>query len=549
MKPAALMLDRFSFAYPSHDQSTHALQEVSLTIEPGEFVLVCGASGSGKSTLLRAAAGLVPHHFGGVATGEASVCGHDLRVHRAAELAAICGTVMQDPEVQVVMGSVLHEIAFPLENFGWDPATISGAVNQTARALKIDRLLNRRTAQLSGGEMQRVVLAAAIAAHPPLMALDEPTSLLDPAAADEFLALLGQLNADRGTTVLLAEHRIERALEYVDRVLVFERGSMVCDAPPPEFLAWAEDRPGHEWLLTPAARLCSLAGIAPLPTDAAQARTLIGEQARESPPAQSMIATDPVESPTRTAALIVRDVSFTFPHAHCPAIDNVGFSIHAGERVALMGANGSGKSTLLRLARGLIRPDTGTVGASGAVGLLLQNPNDYLIHDRVADEAPAEALARFDLLDLADRDPRDLSGGERQRLALAIVMQDRPAVLMLDEPTRGMDRARKSELVAVLRDVARQGTAVVLVTHDVEFAAEFAERVLLLDDGQILIDDLAVTVFGSAGPLATQTASLLPDSGALTPSEGAEFIIKASATPDMTRAPDLQPALVAAVPR
>ena len=448
---AVLELDRFSFAYPGAGQ---ALREISLRVEPGEFVLVAGRSGSGKSTLLRAASGLVPHHFGGAADGEASVCGLDLRTNRAAELAAVCGSVMQDPEAQVVMGSVRHEIAFPLENLGWTQSAIDHAVAEVAHELEIDHLLSRRTAELSGGELQRVVLAAALAPGPRLLALDEPTAQLDPRAADDFFDSVDRLNADRGTTVLLAEHRIERALERADRVLAIDAGKIAFDGRPKAFLDWAQLDPRGEPLLP--------AGLRPYPLGEPRAR------AAGLPPVLSL-----------------ESVGFTHPGAARPAIDGVSLALRAGERVALMGANGSGKSTLLRIARGLARPSSGAVNAAGEIGLLLQNPNDYLIHERVGDEAPLAALERFGLGDHAERDPRDLSGGERQRLALAIVMQQRPVALLLDEPTRGMDRERKLDLLAQLDAVAAAGTAVVLATHDRALASAFADRTIRLTDGRL----------------------------------------------------------------
>ncbi|MBI4897926.1 MAG: ATP-binding cassette domain-containing protein [Actinobacteria bacterium] len=533
MSDPVLRLDRFSYRYPTEGGPAGGLKNVSLAIEPGEFVLVCGASGSGKSTLLRAAGGLVPHHFGGTAAGEATVCGRDLRTHGPAELAAYCGTVLQDPETQIVMGEVRYEIAFPLENLGWAPSDVDRAVDRTADALGIRHLLRRRTAELSGGELQRVVLAAAIAAGPALLALDEPTSQLDPVAAGDLLAAAITQNRDHDTAVLIAEHRIERVLPAADRVLVFERGELVCDAPPREFLGWAAATESRAWLLTPSARLCSLANITPLPVDHAEAANSLSLISEGSP--LSVTASSGIGEATGANAveLEFRDTAYSFPGCDGSALTGIDLSLRAGERLALMGANGSGKSTLLRLARGLIKPSDGTVEASGSVGLLLQNPNDYLIHERVADEAPVGALTRYGLESYADRDPRDLSGGERQRLALAIVTQENPSVLLLDEPTRGMDRRRKSELLELLRAPSLNDCAVVLATHDVEFAAEFARRVVVLEDGRVAADGPAVEVLAT-GPLATETARLMPGIGVLTPAHGAAALADAAASAQAT---------------
>lgn len=506
----------FSFSFTRDHQ--RGLKNISLRVEPGEFVVVCGRSGSGKSTLLRAIGGLVPHHFGGVAAGEAAICGRDLRTHRPAELAAFCGTVMQDPEVQVVMGKVRNEIAFPLENLGWESAAIKVAVEETAVALGIEKLLDRRTSELSGGELQRVVLAAALAPRPPVLALDEPTSQLDPVAADDLIATLSRLNADWGTTVVLADHRFERALEVADRVVAMDGGEVVVDAPPADFLNAVATDQDLRWLLPPPADLCDRLDIAPLPIGAKATRRALGSMLCSERKWES------ASNRSGVAAIQMRNISHRYPGASELALDSVSLTVTAGERVVLMGANGSGKSTLLRIARGVQRADAGRVEAEGEVGLLLQNPNDYLIHETVAEESPLDSRARFGLEAMGERDPRDLSGGERQRLALSIVMQEQPCALLLDEPSRGMDRLHKAQLAELLNGLAGEDVAVVVATHDAEFAALFADRAVLLAKGAVLADGPAREILGGGWHFATEVARLLPGSGALTASEGAELL-------------------------
>jgi energy-coupling factor transport system ATP-binding protein len=414
------------------------------------------------------------------------------------------------------MDSVRAEIAFPLENLGWEQSAIAIAVEETAAALGIEALLGRRTDELSGGELQRVALAAALAARPEVLVLDEPSSQLDPVAADELLATLARLNNDRGTTIILADHRLERVLDVADRVVMFERGRVVIDAAPQEFLAAAAADPARAHLLPPLAELFDRAGFEPLPLNAKAARKQLG-------PISGRLERPVASTATGSAVLKARGVGHRYGDA-APVLSDVSFELHASERAVLMGANGSGKSTLLRLAHGVQRLRSGTIDRTGEVALLLQNPNDYLIHERVADEAPVEALAQFGLDGFAERDPRDLSGGERQRLALAIVMQSDPSVLLLDEPTRGMDQSRKLELSALLRAIADRGTAVMVATHDTEFAACFAQRALLLGAGSLLADGPAAEVLGGGWHFSTAVANLLPGSGALTPAQGAELL-------------------------
>jgi energy-coupling factor transport system ATP-binding protein len=511
----------FGYRYP--EASAPALSGIDLTLEPGSLTLVAGESGSGKSTLLRAACGLVPHFHGGEAAGTLEVGGLDVREHGPGELAAVCGTVLQDPESQVVMSGVRAELSLPLEHRGAAPGTVARAVEEAALVLGIAHLLDRQVATLSGGELQRVALAAALAHRPALLVLDEPTSQLDPVAGEELIWLLRRLNEEWGTAVLMSEHRLEKCLPAADRVLVLDGGRVACDAAPAGFLDWAaRERTG---LATPGARLFSLAGLAPLPASVKDARAGLRAAGLLPRGEQSEPARRERRSRRPAAAVEVRDLWHELRDG--PAIlAGVDLRIEPGERVALMGRNGAGKSTLLKHLKGLMEPTRGRVETAGDVALLLQNPGDYLVHDCVRDEAGPSAIERAGLTQRVDANPRDLSGGERQRLALELVLDvDVLALACLDEPTRGMDPARKLALAERMRALAADGVAVVVATHDTEFAAELAERVVLMGQGDVIADGPAAEVLCGGWHFATEVARVLGGAGgALTPEQGAAVL-------------------------
>ncbi|HKH15948.1 MAG TPA: ATP-binding cassette domain-containing protein [Solirubrobacteraceae bacterium] len=543
---AALLLEHVTYSYP--DAVAPALRDLDLRVAPGEFVVLAGGSGSGKSTLLRAASGLVPHFHGGEFTGRLESGGLDTRTHEPARIAAVAGTLFQDPETQVVMGTVRAELAFPLENQGLGAAAVARGVEEAALALGIAALLDRSTHALSGGELQRVALGAALAGRPRLALLDEPTSQLDPVAGDELLGVLRRLNEEWGTAVILAEHRLERCLSAADRVVALRDGAIACDADPRGFLDWAAEQAPE--LQTPGARLFSLAGRRPLPVSVKDARRTLagGDAGRLDPEMRGESARDAVRIPAgedggrldpRVRARVARrcrgpriEPALAFSSVWlehkggATVLRGVDLAVAPGDRVALMGRNGAGKSTLLRLAAGLVDPTRGKVQRGGRVALLLQNPGDYTLRDRVGDELPADALAAAGLQGLADRHPRDLSGGERQRLALAIVLYgERPAVVCLDEPTRGMDRGHKDVLARLLEGLAGSGTAVIVATHDAEFAAAFAGRTVLLGDGQAVADAPTADVLAGGWYFATQTARIL-GGAALLPEAGAALLLR-----------------------
>ncbi len=412
-----------------------------------------------------------------------------------------------------------------------------------ALALAIPHLLNRTVDTLSGGELQRVALAAALVTRPSLVLLDEPTSQLDPVAGDELIWLLRRLNEEWGVAVLLAEHRLERCLAAADRAVAMQAGAISFDGSPAEFLAWS--RGADAALATPAARLFSLAGIAPLPTGVRAARRTLeargpitpvphpgkGGGAAVHPPGP---AAEPVGSATTALSLRALWVELERDESRHDVLRGIDLELRRGERVALMGRNGAGKSTLLKTAAGLLAPAAGKLDVPGGIALLTQSPGDYLVRERVGDELPGEAgavaLRLVGLEHAVDADPRDLSGGERQRLALAIALAGRidagavPGLVALDEPTRGMDRARKDELVELIGRLAAAGAAVVVATHDVEFAAVFAQRVVLLGDGVVIADGAAADVLSGGWYFATEVARVLDLPGVLTPEQGAAVL-------------------------
>lgn len=431
---ALARVERLSFSYPGAGRP--ALADVSLELREGEVVALLGPSGSGKSTLLRALAGLVPHFHGGHFGGSVEVAGLDTRRARPAALAGRVATVFQDPEDQVVMTRVANEVAFGPENLGVPPAEIPGRVEQALTAVDALHLAGRRTTELSGGELQRVCLAAALAARPRLLLLDEPTSQLDPEGAEAFLGCVARLDG----AVVLSEQRIGRALSVAARVLFVEEGRLLLDAPVEEAVRWlGKHRPSYT----------ATSAVASMDNDP-------------------------------TGAVVTIENAW-FSYREVPALTGASLEVRRGEVVALEGPNGSGKSTLARIAAGLLDPDAGSARRTGRAGYLSQDPGRYVACERVLDEVALAvggdgeraraALERVGLGWAAERHPRDLSSGERERLGLAAVEVAEPDLLILDEPTRGVDPDRKAELAARLLAYAAAGHAVLVATHDRSFPA------------------------------------------------------------------------------
>jgi energy-coupling factor transport system ATP-binding protein len=498
------------FAYPEARRA--ALVDVDLSVAAGEVLLVVGTSGSGKSTLLRAANGLVPRSTGGRFRGDVVTFGRSTRGSAPRDLADVVGFVQQDPEAQFVVDRVESDLAFVLENLGADHATMRRRVEEVLDALDIAHLRDRSPATLSGGERQRCAIAGALAAAPTALVLDEPTSQLDPQGADDVLSALGRLNADLGTTVVLAEHRLERAAPLADRAALLGAGTIAACGSPPDVLA---GYPGA----ASVTRLGRVLGWHPVPLTVRDARVrAAGSQAtnalRPPPPAPLAI--------TRGDTLIVaQDLAVDLGRRR--VLDGLDVDVAQGEVVAVLGRNGAGKTTLLRALSGLVRPTRGQVRATVSTAYVPQDPNTLLFAPTVRRELDETLrllgrrdrddvdhwLAALGLEAVAERHPRSLSAGERQRVAIAAVAVGGAAVLLLDEPTRGMDATSRAALEAAVAARATTGGAVVLATHDVELAARCATRAVVLGDGDVVASGPARVVL--AGSLfAPQVLRVLP---------------------------------------
>jgi energy-coupling factor transporter ATP-binding protein EcfA2 len=510
-----IRFDDFTFTYSGQDNP--ALKGVTLEIDESEFVLVTGPSGGGKSTLCRCLNGLIPHFHGGTLRGRVSVAGMDITRHQPREFATAVGMVFQDPENQLVGADVERDIAFGLENLGLDPVVIAERVDESLAALGITALRRRPVASLSGGEKQKAALAAALAVHPRVLVLDEPTSELDPESAREFMELLTGLHESHDITVVLVEHRLERVVEFCRRMVVLDGGRIVADGSSEAVLESLLNMT-HSVGVPVMAELAHAFRISgqwrgALPTSVGEAQSSFGillpdevpehRWERKHTPGETLIAVD--------------DLWFSYDKQP-PVLQGITTQVHAGELLAVMGRNGSGKTTLARHLNGLLKPSRGTVRVRGVdtagvsvpelartVGLVFQNPNDHLFADTVEEEMvftlkqlqiyPEEARKRveetltlFGLNEYRAHYPRSLSGGERQRVALASVVAARPGVLVLDEPTRGLEQALKDALMEFLVGYCAAGNAVVLITHDVEMVARHADRVLLLEKGRVAAD-------------------------------------------------------------
>ncbi|MCX5197036.1 ATP-binding cassette domain-containing protein [Streptomyces sp. NBC_00249] len=610
---------RFEQVSVTYDGAPHpSLRDADFTLPEGELTLLVGPSGVGKSTLLGAVSGLVPHFTGGTLTGRVTVAGRDTRTHRPRELADVVGTVGQDPPAHFVTDVVEDELAYGMESLGLPPAVMRRRVEETLDLLGLNELRDRPIATLSGGQQQRVAIGSVLTPHPKVLVLDEPTSALDPAAAEEVLAVLQRLVHDLGTTVLMAEHRLERVVQYADRVLLLPApGEAPVLGTPADIMAVSPVHP-------PVVSLGRLAGWSPLPLSIRDARRLAaplrsrlssctppgastptlpastraaasrgsapdpapqtparldlsaspafeargsgggapgfgkgrggGEAPRSGSLARLLRRSGNAPAPTPTAASAT---ALTVRRARAEVLRDVTLTVAPGETVALMGRNGAGKSTLLATLVGTLAPTTGQVTVGGRaphrtppaemvrrVGLVPQEPRDLLYADTVAAECAAadsdagaapgtcRGLVNALLPDVPDdTHPRDLSEGQRLTLALALVLTGRPALLLLDEPTRGLDYAAKARLIELLRTLAAEGHAIVLATHDVELAAELAHRVVILAGGEIVADGPTAEVVVSSPAFAPQVAKILAPGHWLTVSQVAAALETTAATP------------------
>jgi energy-coupling factor transport system ATP-binding protein len=494
-----LRLDDVSYRYPATDHAV--LLNVSAAISPGEVILLRGASGSGKSTLLRCLNGLVPHSTGGTFAGRVTVCGLDTRQHRPRELGAQVGFVFQHPEAQFVLEEVEAELAFGLENLGLPRPLMRKRVEEVLDQVGIHHLRRRQIATLSGGERQRVAIAAALAMHPQALVLDEPTSQLDPQAAEDVLQVVLRLVAELGMTTIIAEHRVERIAPFVDRIWTIESGELR-DQMPREALAAAGPRP-------PVVELALRAGWSPIPLGLRDARPFIQSQAK----GHRLLAAHDDDGDA-----VGRVEGVRYRYQTTPALESVSLSLRRGEVSALMGRNGSGKTTLLRLIAGLLTPQRGRITVEGRPAYVPQDADAVLFASTVEDELhglPEEVTAPF--AGWRRRYPRDLSSGQRQQLAIA-VLAAQSDVLLLDEPTRGLDPEVKRALTSFLRLRAGAGASVLIATHDVEWVARTADRVLMLADGEIYADGPPREVLSDSLVFATQINKLV-GGGYLLPEE------------------------------
>jgi energy-coupling factor transport system ATP-binding protein len=534
-----ISFERVSVVYDN--ASTPVLANSSFEIPEGELVLVIGRTGSGKSTLLRAVNGLVPHFTGGTLHGRVRVDGRDTRIHRPRDLADVVGFVGQDPLAGFVTDTVEDELAYGMESLALSPNVMRKRVEETLDLLGLSEVRNRALAKLSAGQQQRTAIGAVLCSHPRVLVLDEPTSALDPQAAEDVLANLQRLVHDLGLTVLLAEHRLERVVQYADRVIYLPgNGQPLVAGDPAEVLARSPIAP-------PVVELGRLAGWSPLPLSVRDAR-------RRAEPLRQQLTNSPTSRATDSRVSLAAAKDLVVSYRGHPAVRGVSLTFRSGEVVAVMGRNGAGKSSLLNSFVGLVRPTSGRIEVRGvsprtarpdrmirSVGLVPHEAADLLYRGTVSEElAQADrdagvgagtCASLFEALapgvDSAMH-PRDLSAGQRLTLALSVVLVARPLLVLLDEPTRGLDYDAKRRLVATLRKLAVDGHGVVVATHDVELVAEVADRVVVMGDGEVVADGPTSEVVISSPAFAPQVAKVLAPARWLTVSSVAAALEKPS---------------------
>ncbi|MBE7035645.1 MAG: ATP-binding cassette domain-containing protein [Ruminococcaceae bacterium] len=506
-----IKVEHLSFRYPA--RSENALKEITFTVNQGEFVLLCGRSGCGKTTLLRLLkSSLAPV---GAKSGQIYFDGKSLAEHDAKEQAARIGFVMQACDNQIVTDKVWHELAFGLESLGYKQTEIRTRVSEMASFFGIHSWFHKKTTELSGGQKQILSLASVMAMEPSVLLLDEPTSQLDPIAAGEFLRVLEKINRELGVTVILTEHRLEDTFTMADRVIVMDGGAIIADAAPREVGGFLQDSNHalYKALPTPMRVHASVANSLPCPLTVREGRDWLCDYAKENTLHSEGIPRDKVQDET-DVVLEAKEAWFRYEKNMPDVLRGFTMSVRRGELFCMVGANGSGKTSALSLMAGLNRPYRGDVLIqgqsiseirnlySGLLGVLPQNPQSVFTKktvyldlmevlsetelSRKEQERKVKAVSVLcHIENLLESHPYDLSGGEQQRAALAKVLLSRPALLLLDEPTKGMDAQFKEEFADILMDLKAKGVTIFMVSHDIEFCAAYADRCALVFDGSI----------------------------------------------------------------
>jgi len=515
-----------SFTYPGKEKKT--LDSVSLTLERGDFVLLCGRSGSGKTTLLRQLKPMLAPY--GDRTGEILLDGKPLSTLSPREQAGKIGFVMQDPDAQIVTDKVWHELAFGLENLGCDEKTMALRVAEMASFFGIQGWFHRETSELSGGQKQLLNLASVMAMQPEVLLLDEPTSQLDPISAGDFLNTLKKINRELGTTILITEHRTEDIFPAADRVAVLEGGKLASWGSPRQVgeKLYREKDPLFSALPAPARIFYQVQGAGECPMTVREGRRWLTRCFPEAPNIPSLPEKEPEMG---EIALRVKECWFRYNRDGQDVLRDLSFQVPKGSLYAIVGGNGTGKSTTLKAICGICRPYRGKIEIFGkkqkdyrsgqlfenCLCMLPQDPGNLFVKDTVLEdleEMGAERKAIMDtaalcqVTDLLSSNPGDLSGGEKQRAALAKVLLTNPRLLLLDEPTKGMDGIFKEQFASILRDLQKKGVTVVMVSHDVEFCASYADCVSMFFDGGILTTDTPTRFFGGSSFYTTAASRM-----------------------------------------
>ncbi|BDR71850.1 ABC transporter [Clostridium tetani] len=491
-------INNLTFNYPDSKQS--AIKNINLTVNEGEFILIVGPSGCGKSTLIRLLNRVVPDYYGGTIEGEVSISGRNIEFLDKKQVIENVGMVYQHPEKQIVLQDVEREIAFGLENFNTDINTMKRNVSEVISLLGLNKIRDKQTTEISGGEKQRVAIASVVSMDPQIIAFDEPISQLDPISAEEVLNSIKRLNRDLGKTIILVEQRLDKCFHMADRIIFMENGEIIGQGTPkniPENIV-------NKYHLPTITYIFKEAGLQTLPITVKEGRDIIRNNKFQD------LKEDDLKF--KEVVMEIEKLNFEYERGY-KILKDLSFKLHRGEIMTVMGENGAGKSTLFKIIAGMIDKYKGKVLIDNKnikslklkerikkIGYLSQNPNDYFGRKTVFEEVGytlknigeykeekvEQVMKLLNISYLEDKNPRDLSGGEKQRVAIACTIITDPEILILDEPTRGMDAEAKENLGEIIKTLAEVGKSIVVITHDSDFAGDYSHSVMLMFNGEIV---------------------------------------------------------------